>query len=225
MPWVVSTDRFLNHLAMAAIISFAKEKVGPFAGDVLGCVVQLGDKQITAEGFFSPGKMTGMRLFPCSSPLFRVLSILYASLYVNSDAVSASVTHHQLVQALRHRWTSPDPLESTLDVYLELLTHDAAGFLSRIDDIGGGTYAISTSGKLLCCEADALAADTERVLATLQQAQVESIVLEKFGAASRRMFRILLDKKFLEQKTVRCHAFLYLVANVLYRWRKWRWWP
>lgn len=34
----------------------------------------------------------------------------------------------------------------------------------------------------------------------MKQKIVESIILERYGAISKRLFRLLLDKKFLDQK-------------------------
>lgn len=40
------------------------------------------------------------------------------------------------------------------------------------------------------------------MITVLQQAQVETLVLERYGAAARRILRILFESKFLEQKQI-----------------------
>lgn len=137
----------------------------------------------------------------------------------------ASVTHNQLFHALT---TSPTSrlaeYESQLETYMDLLTQDTFGFLTRTDDIGGGTYVISAAASLrgacahtLTSNARARQTDIERVIRTLQQRQVESIILERFGGAARRMFRLLLEKRYLEQKQV-CLSQPKVLLACLTRW-------
>ena len=56
----------------------------------------------------------------------------------------------------------------------------------RFGDAGGGTYEI----------------DLEQASRVICTANIESVVQERFGSKSFRIFKTLLKKKFLEQKQV-----------------------
>eukprot|EP00126_Sphaerothecum_destruens_P002632 Sdes_comp16060_c0_seq1m5266 len=74
----------------------------------------------------------------------------------------------------------------TIDLYLELLCSDQTCLLQR-DEAGAGKR---------------FGVDVFKIVGGLQKMSVESIVEHKFGVLSARIFRLLLDKKMLEQKQI-----------------------
>nr|XP_005991739.1 PREDICTED: DNA-directed RNA polymerase III subunit RPC3 [Latimeria chalumnae] len=73
-----------------------------------------------------------------------------------------------------------------LDQYLTLLVDDPMEFVGKAGESGGGMYAINLHKALAC----------------LARATLESVVQERFGSRSARIFRLLLRKRHLEQKQV-----------------------
>ncbi|KCV68408.1 hypothetical protein H696_04703 [Fonticula alba] len=74
-----------------------------------------------------------------------------------------------------------------LDTLLALLAHpNPMRFLRRRGDLGGGTYWV----------------DIRAAVAGLQLAEITAILRERLGDASARIFRLLLDKHYLEQKEI-----------------------
>uniref|UniRef100_H3DQC2 DNA-directed RNA polymerase III subunit RPC3 n=1 Tax=Tetraodon nigroviridis TaxID=99883 RepID=H3DQC2_TETNG len=79
-----------------------------------------------------------------------------------------------------------------LDQYLTLLVDDPMEFVGRAGESGGGMYVVNL----------------HKVLANLARATLESIVQERFGSRSARIFRLLLRKRHLEQKQVEDFAMI-----------------
>ncbi|XP_057690601.1 DNA-directed RNA polymerase III subunit RPC3 isoform X2 [Corythoichthys intestinalis] len=79
-----------------------------------------------------------------------------------------------------------------LDQYLTLLVDDPMEFVSKAGESGGGMYSVNL----------------QRALANLARATLESVVQERFGSRSARIFRLLLKKKHLEQKQVEDFAMI-----------------
>ncbi|XP_077576534.1 DNA-directed RNA polymerase III subunit RPC3 [Stigmatopora nigra] len=79
-----------------------------------------------------------------------------------------------------------------LDQYLTLLVDDPMEFVSKAGESGGGMYSVNL----------------QRALAKLARATLESVVQERFGSRSARIFRLLLKKKHLEQKQVEDFAMI-----------------
>ncbi|XP_043972736.1 DNA-directed RNA polymerase III subunit RPC3 [Gambusia affinis] len=79
-----------------------------------------------------------------------------------------------------------------LDQYLTLLVDDPMEFVGKIGESGGGMFVVNL----------------HRALANLARATVESIVQERFGSRSARIFRLLLRKRHLEQKQVEDFAMI-----------------
>lgn len=73
-----------------------------------------------------------------------------------------------------------------LDQYLTLLVDDPMEFVGKAGESGGGMYVVNL----------------HRALANLARATLESVVQERFGSRSARIFRLLLRKRHLEQKQV-----------------------
>jgi DNA-directed RNA polymerase III subunit RPC3 len=70
--------------------------------------------------------------------------------------------------------------------YLDLLTNQTPAILTRISDINGGSYTVSLSN----------------VVDFIKRKTIESIVVEKFGFMSCRIFRLLIHHVQLEQKQI-----------------------
>ncbi|XP_029927793.1 DNA-directed RNA polymerase III subunit RPC3 isoform X1 [Myripristis murdjan] len=79
-----------------------------------------------------------------------------------------------------------------LDQYLTLLVDDPMEFVGKSGDSGGGMYVVNL----------------HRALANLARATLESVVQERFGSRSARIFRLLLRKRHLEQKQVEDFAMI-----------------
>ncbi|XP_014664072.1 PREDICTED: DNA-directed RNA polymerase III subunit RPC3-like isoform X2 [Priapulus caudatus] len=97
--------------------------------------------------------------------------------------VSAPMSSNEIFQAL------PKELgikSSDVDQYLNLLTEDSAEFVGKLGESGGGTYTVNIKKAI-----------TEQAKAT-----IESVVQERFSSKAARIFRLLLRKKYLEQKQI-----------------------
>ncbi|XP_007556120.1 DNA-directed RNA polymerase III subunit RPC3 [Poecilia formosa] len=79
-----------------------------------------------------------------------------------------------------------------LDQYLTLLVDDPMEFVGKTGESGGGMFVVNL----------------HRALANLARATIESIVQERFGSRSARIFRLLLRKRHLEQKQVEDFAMI-----------------
>lgn len=82
--------------------------------------------------------------------------------------------------------------KQVLDQYLTLLSDDPMEFVGKTGDSGGGMFVINL----------------HRALAALACATVESVVQERFGSRSARIFRLLLRKRHLAQKQVEDFAMI-----------------
>lgn len=101
----------------------------------------------------------------------------------NPKAVfSAPVSRSEIHQSLKQE-ISISPQE--LDSYLSALADDALGLVKRTDE-RGGMFNVNL----------------EHALRLLAESVLASIVQDRFGAKSCRIFRLLLQKKYLEQKQI-----------------------
>nr|XP_004541295.1 DNA-directed RNA polymerase III subunit RPC3 [Maylandia zebra] len=83
-------------------------------------------------------------------------------------------------------------LRPILDQYLTLLVDDPMEFVGKAGESGGGMFVVNL----------------HRALANLARATLESVVQERFGSRSARIFRLLLRKRHLEQKQVEDFAMI-----------------
>ncbi|XP_068425520.1 DNA-directed RNA polymerase III subunit RPC3 [Clinocottus analis] len=88
--------------------------------------------------------------------------------------------------------TSYNILRPILDQYLTLLVDDPMEFVGKTGESGGGMFVVNL----------------HRALANLARATLESVVQERFGSRSARIFRLLLRKRHLEQKQVEDFAMI-----------------
>ncbi|KAG8010034.1 DNA-directed RNA polymerase III subunit RPC3 [Nibea albiflora] len=90
---------------------------------------------------------------------------------------------NEIFRSLPSNYNIPRPI---LDQYLTLLVDDPMEFVGKAGESGGGMYVVNL----------------HRALANLARATLESVVQERFGSRSARIFRLLLRKRHLEQKQV-----------------------
>nr|XP_004659151.1 DNA-directed RNA polymerase III subunit RPC3 isoform X2 [Jaculus jaculus] len=82
--------------------------------------------------------------------------------------------------------------KQVLDQYLTLLADDPLEFIGKSGDSGGGMFVINL----------------HKALASLATATLESVIQERFGSRCARIFRLVLQKKHLEQKQVEDFAMI-----------------
>lgn len=98
------------------------------------------------------------------------------------DAFSGPVSRSEIHQSLKKEINiSPQELDS----YLGLISDDALLLVRRTDE-RGGMFSVNL----------------ERAVRLLAEAVLTSIVQDRFGAKSCRIFRLLLEKKYIEQKQI-----------------------
>ncbi|XP_030832771.1 DNA-directed RNA polymerase III subunit RPC3-like [Strongylocentrotus purpuratus] len=87
----------------------------------------------------------------------------------------------------------PKKLENRqLEQYMKLLLDDQTMIVKKYGDAGGGMYEI----------------DLEQASRVICTANIESVVQERFGSKSFRIFKTLLKKKYLEQKQIENFALI-----------------
>lgn len=98
------------------------------------------------------------------------------------DALSVPVSRSEIHNALKREINIS---LQELDSYLKVIGEDALGLVRRTDE-RGGMFSVNL----------------ERAMRLLAEAVLTSIVQDRFGVKSCRIFRLLLDKKFIEQKQI-----------------------
>ncbi|KAM4580747.1 DNA-directed RNA polymerase III subunit RPC3 [Odontesthes bonariensis] len=96
---------------------------------------------------------------------------------------------NEIYRSLPASYNIPRPI---LDQYLTLLVDDPMEFVGKAGESGGGMFVVNL----------------HRALANLARATLESVVQERFGSRSARIFRLLLRKRHLEQKQVEDFAMI-----------------
>ncbi|XP_026084371.1 DNA-directed RNA polymerase III subunit RPC3-like [Carassius auratus] len=104
-------------------------------------------------------------------------------------AFTQALSSNEIFRALQSSYNIARP---NLDQYLSLLVDDPMEFVGKTGDSGGGMYVVNL----------------HRALANLARATLESVVQERFGSRSARIFRLLLRKRHLEQKQVEDFAMI-----------------
>ncbi|XP_027004765.1 DNA-directed RNA polymerase III subunit RPC3 isoform X1 [Tachysurus fulvidraco] len=117
--------------------------------------------------------------------MLRMSEVTTPATAASTQAVSAN----EIFRALPPNYNISRPI---LDQYLTLLVDDPMEFVGKMGDSGGGMYGVNL----------------HRALANLARATLESVVQERFGSRSARIFRLLLRKKHLEQKQVEDFAMI-----------------
>ncbi|KOC66231.1 DNA-directed RNA polymerase III subunit RPC3 [Habropoda laboriosa] len=77
-------------------------------------------------------------------------------------------------------------LAQHLDQYLRLIEEDTSQFLKRVGDSGGGQYSVNM----------------KEAFNQLAWTTLENIVMERFGSKAARIFRLVRDRKYIEQERI-----------------------
>ncbi|XP_050576901.1 DNA-directed RNA polymerase III subunit RPC3 isoform X2 [Bombus affinis] len=73
-----------------------------------------------------------------------------------------------------------------LDQYLRLIEEDSSQFLKRVGDSGGGQYSVNM----------------KEAFKQLAWTTLENIVTERFGSKAARIFRLVRNRKYIEQEQI-----------------------
>ncbi|XP_066539424.1 DNA-directed RNA polymerase III subunit RPC3 [Hoplias malabaricus] len=129
------------------------------------------------------------KLDQTSSEIVRTMLRLSEVTTPAAAAYTQALSANEIFRALPTSYNIGRPI---LDQYLTLLVDDPMEFVSKTGDSGGGMYVVNL----------------HRALANLARATLESVVQERFGSRSARIFRLLLRKRHLEQKQVEDFAMI-----------------
>ncbi|KZC06816.1 PREDICTED: DNA-directed RNA polymerase III subunit RPC3 [Dufourea novaeangliae] len=77
-------------------------------------------------------------------------------------------------------------LTQHLDQYLRLIEEDTSQFLKRVGDAAGGQYSVNM----------------KEAFNQLAWTTLENIVMERFGSKAARIFRLVRDRKYIEQEQI-----------------------
>lgn len=76
--------------------------------------------------------------------------------------------------------------DKELNPYLAVLTDEDQSFISKVEDRAGGMYVVNT----------------KQAIHRIVEANISSVVRDRFGDHAHRIFRLLLQKKYLEQREI-----------------------
>ncbi|TSR75299.1 DNA-directed RNA polymerase III subunit RPC3 [Bagarius yarrelli] len=136
------------------------------------------------------------KLDQTSSEIVRTMLRMSEVTTPATAAYTQAVSANEIFRALPTSYNIARPI---LDQYLTLLVDDPMEFVGKAGDSGGGMFVVSILNKYF---------NLHRALANLARATLESVVQERFGSRSARIFRLLLRKKHLEQKQVEDFAMI-----------------
>ncbi|XP_072572779.1 DNA-directed RNA polymerase III subunit RPC3 isoform X2 [Paramormyrops kingsleyae] len=129
------------------------------------------------------------KLDQTSSEIVRTMLRMSEVTTTPTAAYTQPLSVNEIFRALPPSYSISRPV---LEQYLTLLVDDPMEFVSKTGDSGGGMYAVYV----------------HKVLTSLARATLESVVQERFGSRSARIFRLLLRKRHLEQKQVEDFAMI-----------------
>uniref|UniRef100_A0AAY5EYX9 DNA-directed RNA polymerase III subunit RPC3 n=1 Tax=Electrophorus electricus TaxID=8005 RepID=A0AAY5EYX9_ELEEL len=129
------------------------------------------------------------KLDQTSSEIVRTMLRMSEVTTPANAAYTQAVSANEIFRAVPPSYNISRPI---LDQYLTLLVDDPMEFVGKAGDSGGGMYVVNL----------------HRALANLARATLESVVQERFGSRSARIFRLLLRKRHLEQKQVEDFAMI-----------------
>ncbi|XP_076826950.1 DNA-directed RNA polymerase III subunit RPC3 [Brachyhypopomus gauderio] len=129
------------------------------------------------------------KLDQTSSEIVRTMLRMSEVTTPASAAYTQALSANEIFRAVPQSYNISRPI---LDQYLTLLVDDPMEFVGKTGDSGGGMYVVNL----------------HRALANLARATLESVVQERFGSRSARIFRLLLRKRHLEQKQVEDFAMI-----------------
>ncbi|KAF7227182.1 DNA-directed RNA polymerase III subunit RPC3 isoform X1 [Nothobranchius furzeri] len=129
------------------------------------------------------------KLDQTSSEIVRTILRMSEVTTSPTDSCTKPLSANEIFRSLPSSHNIPRQI---LDQYLTLLVDDPMEFVGKIGESGGGMFVLNL----------------HRALANLARATLESIVQERFGSRSARIFRLLLRKRHLEQKQVEDFAMI-----------------
>ncbi|XP_037532847.1 DNA-directed RNA polymerase III subunit RPC3 [Nematolebias whitei] len=129
------------------------------------------------------------KLDQTSSEIVRTILRMSEVTTSSSATCTKPLSANEIFRSLPAGYNISRPI---LDQYLTLLVDDPMEFVGKAGESGGGMYVVNL----------------HRALANLARATLESIVQERFGSRSARIFRLLLRKRHLEQKQVEDFAMI-----------------
>ncbi|KAG9345417.1 hypothetical protein JZ751_009964 [Albula glossodonta] len=129
------------------------------------------------------------KLDPTSSEIVRTMLRMSEVTTTATAACTQPLSANEIFRALPPSYSISRPV---LEQYLSLLVDDPMEFVGKSGDSGGGMYVVNL----------------HKALASLARATLESVVQERFGSRSARIFRLLLRKRHLEQKQVEDFAMI-----------------
>ncbi|XP_054637763.1 DNA-directed RNA polymerase III subunit RPC3 isoform X2 [Dunckerocampus dactyliophorus] len=129
------------------------------------------------------------KLDQTSSEIVRTMLRMSEVTTSPTAAYTKPLAANEIFRSLPAAYNIPRPI---LDQYLTLLVDDPMEFVGKAGESGGGMFVVNL----------------HRALASLARATVESVVQERFGSRSARIFRLLLKKRHLEQKQVEDFAMI-----------------
>lgn len=129
------------------------------------------------------------KLDQTSSEIVRTMLRMSEVTTPPSAVFTQALSANEIFRSLPLNYSISRPI---LDQYLTLLVDDPMEFVGKSGDSGGGMYVVNL----------------HKALANLARATLESVVQERFGSRSARIFRLLLRKRHLEQKQVEDFAMI-----------------
>ncbi|KAJ8354840.1 hypothetical protein SKAU_G00224070 [Synaphobranchus kaupii] len=129
------------------------------------------------------------KLDQTSSEIVRTMLRMSEVTTTANAACTQPLSANEIFRALPPSYSITRPV---LEQYLSLLVDDPMEFVGKSGESGGGMYVVNL----------------HKALASLARATLESVVQERFGSRSARIFRLLLRKRHLEQKQVEDFAMI-----------------
>uniref|UniRef100_A0A8C7CAZ6 DNA-directed RNA polymerase III subunit RPC3 n=1 Tax=Oncorhynchus kisutch TaxID=8019 RepID=A0A8C7CAZ6_ONCKI len=144
---------------------------------------------VNFERFHQHFRVQASKLDQTSSEIVRTMLRMSEVTTTQTAADTQPLSANEIFRSLPPNYSISRPI---LGQYLSLLVDDPMEFVGKSGDSGGGMYLVNL----------------QRALANLARATLESVVQERFGLRSARIFRLLLRKRHLEQKQVEDFAMI-----------------
>lgn len=98
-------------------------------------------------------------------------------------ALSTHFNHPQIEKQVEKDWGKGSSVSKYLDQYLRVMADDRSRFVDKVGDAGGGQYTINV----------------KHILEEITHATLDNIVLERFGSKALRIFRLIREKRYVEE--------------------------
>ncbi|KAE8750255.1 hypothetical protein FOCC_FOCC003063 [Frankliniella occidentalis] len=118
----------------------------------------------------------------------EIFQLLLQLMYIRTDPwvrVSNPIPYSELRDTLRKK-DPQSPILPHLDQYLKIIEEDSSGFITRVGDSGGGQFCINM----------------HKSFEALTWTCIENIIVERFGSKAARIFRLVKDRRFIEQEKI-----------------------